>query len=197
MPVGVIRSMPSLTRCDVVALERRRPRCRCRAGSASRAADSRARPASSSSGASANWSSMYCVSIARSSSLSALTEPSLARPLGVDRRGGQRCLRRAARTARTGTTGVERHVREQPLHLVGHRCVVLRRRHEPVGRALEHEELGDVVGDRGDELDRARAGADHRDPFAGEIDRVVPLGGVERRSGERARVPRCRGRSAG
>jgi hypothetical protein len=38
----------------------------------------------------------------------------------------------------------------------------------------------DLGLDARDELDRRRAGADHRDALAGEVVVVVPLGGVER-----------------
>ena len=46
------------------------------------------------------------------------------------------------------------------------RVVVVGGRAEPRRRALEHEQLADARRDLGDELHRARAGADHRDPLA-------------------------------
>ena len=51
--------------------------------------------------------------------------------------------------------------------------------------ALEEGQLGDVVHDRGQELDRAGAGPDDRHPPAGEVVAVVPARRVERRAGER------------
>ena len=52
-------------------------------------------------------------------------------------------------------------------------------RHEPVARALEDGQLRGLRGDLGDELDRARARADHRHPLAAQIVAVVPPGRVE------------------
>ncbi len=63
--------------------------------------------------------------------------------------------------------------------------MVVGRRAHPGRRALEDRELADFGRDLGDELHRARAGADDRDPLAAEVDVVVPASGVERRSLER------------
>ena len=65
------------------------------------------------------------------------------------------------------------------ISLVGDRPVVQRR--APVRPALEHGELAHLVGDLADDLDAGRAGADHGDPLAGQLDRLVrPVVGVER-----------------
>ena len=54
-----------------------------------------------------------------------------------------------------------------------------------IGRAaLVHVDLGGGLGDLGHELDDARPGAHDRHPPAGEVDLVVPAGGVPRRAGE-------------
>ena len=79
---------------------------------------------------------------------------------------------------RRGDTG--REALEQ-LALPGRVGAVELRQH-PGGRALvDRQALGDV-GDRGHELDRAGAGADHRHPLAGELDVVIPFGGVKDRA---------------
>jgi hypothetical protein len=54
------------------------------------------------------------------------------------------------------------------------------------GGALEHGQMRHGGLDRGDELDGRGSGADDGDAFAGQIDAVVPPGGVEPRSGEAA-----------
>ena len=54
-------------------------------------------------------------------------------------------------------------------------------RHDPRWCALEQHQRGGLLLHDGDELDRARAGADHRDPLAGEVHVVVPTGAVEGR----------------
>ena len=60
------------------------------------------------------------------------------------------------------------------------------RRHRVGGRALEHRELGGLLGDDRDRLDGRRAGADHAHPLAGEVDALVgPRAGVVRRPLER------------
>ncbi len=51
----------------------------------------------------------------------------------------------------------------------------------PVGPALEHRQIANLVGDFADHLDRGRAGADHRHLLARKIDRFLrPVIGVER-----------------
>ena len=52
-------------------------------------------------------------------------------------------------------------------------------RDDPGGRALKHVDTMRRPGHARDQLDGARAGADDADALAGEIRRVVPLGGVE------------------
>ena len=80
---------------------------------------------------------------------------------------------------------VRRHVRVEPPQAGLDRVVVVVGRPEPRWRALEHEQLADLGRDLGDELHRARAGADHGDALAAEIDVVVPPRRVERRTRER------------
>ena len=55
-------------------------------------------------------------------------------------------------------------------------------------RALVDVQLADTAGDGGDDLDRARPGADHSHPLAVEIDLVVPARGVEDRALEAFRA---------
>jgi len=52
------------------------------------------------------------------------------------------------------------------------------------GAALVDVDVRGVLGDLGHELDGARAGAHDGHPLAGEVDAVVPAGGVPRRAGE-------------
>ena len=55
----------------------------------------------------------------------------------------------------------------------------------PVGGALEHGQVANVLGDGLDGLDRRCAGADHRDPLAREVHRFFrPVRGVAGLSGE-------------
>ncbi len=49
----------------------------------------------------------------------------------------------------------------------------------PRWSALVELKFGDLPDDLGHDLDRAGAGADHRHPLAGEVDTVIPLGGME------------------
>ena len=57
-------------------------------------------------------------------------------------------------------------------------------RQDPGGRPLEDGELGRDARDLGDHLDRGRARADHADALPGEVEVVVPAGGVHDRPGE-------------
>ena len=57
-------------------------------------------------------------------------------------------------------------------------------RAQPRRRPLEDEQLADFRRDLGDELRRARAGADHRDALPREIDARVPSRRVKRRARE-------------
>ena len=57
-------------------------------------------------------------------------------------------------------------------------------RDHPRGGALVDVEVGRDLLHLGDDLDRRRAGPDDRHPLAGEVDRVVPPGGVEERARE-------------
>ena len=75
-----------------------------------------------------------------------------------------------------------RHAREAALLLGRERLVDPRR--DPDRRALEHGEVLDLGRDRGHVLDRARAGADRRDPLAGERLAVIPARRVERAAAE-------------
>src|ERR1022692_3976038 len=57
---------------------------------------------------------------------------------------------------------------------------------DPRRGALEHVEVPHPLGDLGDELDRRRAGPDHRDPLAFQVERTIPLRRVEGRPAEPA-----------
>src|ERR1022692_1123681 len=57
---------------------------------------------------------------------------------------------------------------------------------DPRRGALEHVEMPDPFGDLGDELDRRRAGPDHRDPLAFQVQRTIPLRRGEGRPAEPA-----------
>ena len=52
-------------------------------------------------------------------------------------------------------------------------------RHHPRRSALVELKVGDLPDDLRDDLDRAGAGADHRDPLTGQVDAVVPFRGME------------------
>ncbi|GIW17245.1 MAG: hypothetical protein KatS3mg064_0402 [Tepidiforma sp.] len=73
---------------------------------------------------------------------------------------------------------------EEPLQPRGHLIVVVRHRHVPVRGSLEDDDLAGNLRHLGDELRRARAGADDRDALASEVDRMVPARGVELRTAE-------------
>ena len=57
-------------------------------------------------------------------------------------------------------------------------------RHHPGSGALVDVEVRDLLGDLGHDLDRRRAGADHRDALAGQVVVVVPARRVEDLAGE-------------
>jgi hypothetical protein len=71
----------------------------------------------------------------------------------------------------------ERYPPEHGLEPVRDLRIELRR--HPDRRALVDVEAPDLARDLGDDLDRAGAGADDRDPLAGELIVVVPAGGVD------------------
>ena len=56
--------------------------------------------------------------------------------------------------------------------------------HDPWRGALEHRHRRDLVGNRGNDLDRAGAGADDSDVASGQIERFVPQRGVDDLPGE-------------
>ena len=120
----------------------------------------------------------------------------LRRTVGrVDRDVGQRAVAHRPEDAESVELAVGGHVRVQPPEPVGDRIVVVGGRGDPRGRPLEHRQLADDRGDLGDQLHRARAGADHGHALAREIDRRIPAGRMERRTGEAVaaldvRVPR-------
>ena len=93
---------------------------------------------------------------------------------------------RAERAGHQAVLGPELGVvRLDLLHL--HRVErLVPRRHGEGGRALEHGELGGLLGDDRDRLDGRRPGADDPDPLTGEVHRLMgPPPGVERRALER------------
>ena len=106
------------------------------------------------------------------------------RPFGIDAEVGKPAVAHAPEDPEPVPLAVRRHVRVEPLQAVGDRVVVVGRRPHPRGRALEHGELADLGRDLGDELHRARAGADDPDALAAKVDVVVPASRVERRSFE-------------
>src|SRR3712207_1550071 len=57
-------------------------------------------------------------------------------------------------------------------------------RDDPRGGPLVEVQLGGLLGDFGDELDRARTGPDDRDALARKIVVVLPFGGMEAVAGE-------------
>ena len=67
---------------------------------------------------------------------------------------------------------------------VGAGVLPVRLRHDVRRRALEHRHVAGLGLDAGHELDRAGAGAEDGDALAAQVDRVVPLRGVEGRAGE-------------
>ena len=74
---------------------------------------------------------------------------------------------------------------------LGRRDLTVVQRSAPVRSPLEHRQLADLVGDLTDHLHARRAGADHRNPLAGQLDRLGgPVEGVERRTLRTRRVPR-------
>jgi hypothetical protein len=67
--------------------------------------------------------------------------------------------------------------REQRLHR--RRGGDVHAREHPAGRALKHLDESGLLHQLRDDLDRAGAGADHGDPFAGEIVVGIPAGAVD------------------
>jgi hypothetical protein len=72
------------------------------------------------------------------------------------------------------------NVGEHPLH--PRRDRIVGPRHHPCRRALVKVKCRNILDDLRDYLDGAGAGADHRDTFTGDVDAVVPFGGVEHRA---------------
>ena len=60
-------------------------------------------------------------------------------------------------------------------------------RGDPVGLALEHRQVLDLVDARIDDLHGGAAGPDDRHPFTGEVQRRIPPCGVN--AGARERIP--------
>ncbi len=69
--------------------------------------------------------------------------------------------------------------------------------HHPDRGALVDGQVGDPLGQFGDELDGGGAGADDGDPAARRVEVVVPGGGVDDLAREVGRCPGCRAPSAG
>ena len=87
-------------------------------------------------------------------------------PVGIDAHAREHAVAHLPEDPEAVPLAVRRHVRVQPAQTGRDRVVVVGGRAEPRRRALEHEQLADVGRDLGDELHRARAGADHRDALA-------------------------------
>ena len=197
MPFGVISRIVVGDQLHVVALQRARPDAvvaqqalgagrvgrhhRARAGRAGRRTPS----------------PRYPVSTMRTRSFAALDRRALRLPVGVDAHAFEHAVAHAPEDPEAVPLAVRRHVPVQPVQARRHAVVVVGGRTEPRRRALEHEQLADVGRDLGDELHRARAGADDRDALAREVDVVVPLRGVERRARERVAARRCPGTTGG
>ena len=149
---------------------------------------------SSRSGRSGYCASSASVSSWRSMVVALADRPRLVRPVRVDLGHRAQQLGATSRTARSGTTGGSTaRGRSRYWKPCGHLVAVVRHREHPVRRALEDLQVLDLLGDDRGELGGAAAGADDADPLAGEVDGVVPAGGVERRPGERCRGPRSSG----
>ncbi len=65
-----------------------------------------------------------------------------------------------------------------------HRQLFVGARDHPRRGALIELKFGDLADDLGHDLDRAGTGPDDRHPLAGQVDTVVPLGGMESGAGE-------------
>jgi hypothetical protein len=115
------------------------------------------------------------VDVAFGQALPELHHPRLA--VEADRPGLEQPVQQGA----VGALG-RRERLEQRAGAPGHLVVGLR--HDPRRRALEQRQLRGPGRDARHELDRAGAGADHRDLLAGEVDVVAPPRGVERRAVE-------------
>src|SRR5712664_2274291 len=76
----------------------------------------------------------------------------------------------------------QRHAAEAPLPFLGDGKV--QARHNPGRRALKEIELAGAGSDLRDELDGACAGTNNGDIFSGEINVVIPSGGMKRRTFE-------------
>ena len=105
----------------------------------------------------------------------------LVGPVRVDLGHRAQQLGATSRTARSGTTGGSTARGGAGTGSPAGTSWVVRHGEHPVRRALEDLEVRDLLGDDRHELGRAAAGADDADPLAGEVDAVVPAGGVERR----------------
>ena len=109
-------------------------------------------------------------------------------PLGVDARRDHETLDVLPEVPEPEPVRVAGHVAHEPRHLGLDGVVVVGRREEPGRGALEDREVVDLLGDLGDELRRARPGADDDDALAAEVDVVVPSSGVEGGTGEGRRA---------
>ena len=84
---------------------------------------------------------------------------------------------------------VVRHVAPEVAPIVRHIVTGPLARCDPVRLTLEHRQMLDLVDTRVDDLDRGAARPDDGDPFAGEVERRVPLRGVN--TDAREGVPAC------
>ena len=106
-------------------------------------------------------------------------------PVGIDAHPRQHAVAHLPEDVETVPFAVRRDVRVQPAQAGLDRGVIVVGRSEPRRRPLEDEQFPDARRDLGDELHRARAGADHRDAPAVQIDGVIPARRMKARTCER------------
>ena len=105
-------------------------------------------------------------------------------PLGIDPGGAEESLVQDPELPQALPAPVLGQQGEQVVELGREGVAVVVGGEEPGRGALEHIELGDLVDEARDELGRAGPRTDDGDPLAGQVDRFVPGGRVERGAGE-------------
>ena len=110
----------------------------------------------------------------RTKSFIALTDSPFGSHSGSTRDAWRARRRPSARRSRSGSTRCRRARGRRATAARRHLVVVVGRRAEPGGVRWNTSSSPTIGRDLGDELHRARAGADHRDALAREVDVVVP-----------------------